>query len=70
MRSTTSRCRGLYTLNITGGCEGDSVATTTGNYGGWKVCSEYDREQLIVYVANAIGMFNPYPANVENIVSS
>jgi hypothetical protein len=59
MRPTTSRCIGVYTLNITGGCEGDSVATITGNYGKWKVCSECDREKLIVYLASAIGKFNP-----------
>jgi hypothetical protein len=58
MRPTTSRFTGGYTLNVTGDCEGDCLTTITGKYGGWKVCSEYDMEQVSVYEANATGMSN------------
>jgi len=34
--------------HITGGCEGDCLVTITGNCGGRKVCSEYDKEQVSV----------------------
>jgi len=58
MCPTTSKSRGVYTLNITGGCGGDCIATITGIYGAWKACSEYDRDQVSVYVANATGVTN------------
>lgn len=37
---------------------GDCLATITGIYAGCKVCIEYDREQVSVYVTNATVMSN------------